>query len=269
MSAASPIVGGLLLVLLAVGVIALILALRHRLAFRIGIRNVYRARGRTVLLVLGLLVATMIVSGSLVVGDTITQVNVHYTILGAGYNDEVVGNQSPSGAWTPFPYSVYTDVSASTAGDSSIAGMAPEIVSSVSVFDRTTGIPQTNLYLTGVNANQSTQLGNFVADNGSVVVGPTPGEVLLDDLAASEMNASTGDSVVLYGAGATPVPSVVQAVVQDNIRGAWPTGASGTSGACSSTSRRRSTSRTCPGRSTSSRSPTWETRRIESRSPRS
>jgi putative ABC transport system permease protein len=224
------VVGLLVLVLLAVLVVAIALAVRHRLAFRIGMRNVYRARGRTILLLLGLLVATTIISGSLVVGDTITQVNVHYTVLGVGHNDELVGNQSPSGAYTPFPYSVYSNVSAATANDTSILGMAPEIVTRVSMFDRTSGVPQVNLYLIGVNANQSSQLGDFVADNGSIVNGPAPGEVLLDDLAASEMNASTGDSVVLYGAGATAFPTVVQAVVQDNIRGAFPTGGVGNFG---------------------------------------
>ena len=228
--ALNPVVGVLFLVLLAVALIALVLGLRHRLAFRIGMRNVYRARGRTILLILGLLVATTIVSGSLVVGDTITQVNVHYTILGVGYNDEIVGNQSPSGAYTAFPYSVFTNVSTATAGDSSIAGMAPEIVTRVALFDRTTGVPQVNLYLIGVNGNQSSQLGDFVADNGTTISGPAPGEVLLDDLAASELGASTGDSVVLYGSGAAPLPSTVQAVVQDNIRGAFPTGGVGNYG---------------------------------------
>lgn len=230
MAGPSPVVGGLIVLLLGVFVVALILAFRHRLAFRIGMRNVVRARGRTILLVLGLLVATTIVSGSLVVGDTINELEVHYTVLAVGYNDEAVGNQSPSGAWTPYPYSVYTAVAAATAGDSSIAGMAPEVVSTVSVFDRTTGIPQTNLNLIGVNGNQSSQLGNFVTDAGVSLAGPAAGEVLLDDLAASELNASAGDSVVLYGAGATPIPSVVQAVVQDNIRGAFPTGGVGNFG---------------------------------------
>jgi putative ABC transport system permease protein len=230
MSQSDPVVVVLLLLLLGVAVLALVLALRHRLAFLIGIRNVYRARGRTILLVLGLLVATTLVSGSLVVGDTITQVEVHYTVLAVGYNDEVVGNQSPSRAWSPFPYSVYANVSAATSGDSSIAGIAPEIVSTVSVFDRTTGVPQTNLNLIGVNANQSSQLGDFVNGAGATVVGPASGQVILDDLAASELNASAGDSVILYGAGATPIPSVVQAVVQDNIRGAFPTGGVGNFG---------------------------------------
>ena len=230
MASANPIVGGLLLLLLVIAVVGLVLAVRHRLAFRIGMRNVYRARGRTVLLVLGLLVATTIVSGSLIVGDTINELEVHYTVLAVGYNDEVIGNQSPSGAWTPFPYTVYTDVSAATAGNPSIAGMAPEIVGRTSIFDRTTGIPQTNLNLIGVNGNQSAQLGDFVTDSGAKLAGPAPGEVLLDDLAASELNAAAGDSVYLYGAAATPIPSVVQAVVQDNLRGAFPTGGVGNFG---------------------------------------
>jgi len=230
MAALDSVVGGLFLLLLAVAVIALVLAVRHRLALRIGMRNVYRARGRTVLLILGLLVATTIVSGSLVVGDTITQVNVHYTVLGVGYNDEIIGNQSPSGAYTAFPYSVFTNVSTATTGDSSIAGMAPEIVTRVSLFDRTTGVPQVNLYLIGVNGNQSSQLGDFVADNGTPIAGPAPGQVLMDDLAASELGASTGDSVVLYGTGAIAFPTTIQAVVQDNIRGAFPTGGVGNFG---------------------------------------
>ncbi|MGI0071061.1 MAG: FtsX-like permease family protein [Thermoplasmata archaeon] len=230
MAGGNPVVIGLLFLLLIVALSLLVLALRHRLAFKIGIRNIARARGRTVLLVLGLLVATTIISGSLVVGDTLTNVETHYTVLAVGYNDEVIGNQSPSGTWMPYAYSVYTDVAAASSSNPSIAGMAPEIVSSVQVFDKTTGIPQTNLNLIGVNANQSSQLGDFVADNGSTVVGPAPGEVLLDDLAASEMNASAGDTLLLYGATATATTAVVQAVVQDNIRGAFPTGGVGNFG---------------------------------------
>jgi putative ABC transport system permease protein len=224
------VVGLVAIVLFGVLIVSIVLAVRHRLAFRIGLRNVARARGRTVLLVLGLLVATTIVSGALVVGDTVTQVTVHYTLLAVGSNDEVIGNQSPSGAYTPFPYSVYTAVQSNTTGNPDIEAMAPEVVGSVSVFDHTSGVPQSNLYLIGVNANQSTQLGQFVADNGSVVNGPSPGEVLLDDLAASELNASTGDLVRLFGTGGVNFTAPVQAVVQDNARGAFPTGGLGNFG---------------------------------------
>jgi putative ABC transport system permease protein len=230
MSGAPSVISFLLLILAAVGVISAVLAVRHRLAFRVGLRNVRRSRSRTLLLVLGLLVATTIVSGSLIVGNTINELDLHYTLLGVGYNDETIANVTPSGALAPFAYSVYTQLSASTAGDTSIAGIAPEIVTVVQVADRTSGVPQPNLNFIGVNGNQSGQLGSFVSDSGQAIAGPAPGEVLLDDLAASELNASGGDSLFLYGPNATPVAATVQAVVQDNLRGAFPTGGVGSFG---------------------------------------
>jgi len=220
-------VGFLLILLLIVAVVLLVVGVRHRLALRIGARNVARARRRTVLLVAGLLVATTIISGSLVVGDTIDTLAIHYTVLAVGFNDEFIENVSPTGALNYFPYSVYGSVSSGTASDSLIAGVAPEIVTRTSVMDRTSGVPQPNLYLIGVNGNQSSQLGSFVSDNGTSLAGPGPGGVLLDDLAASELNATTGDSVYLYGVTAQPYPMVVEAVVQDNDRAAFPTGGIG------------------------------------------
>ncbi|MCI4362870.1 MAG: FtsX-like permease family protein [Thermoplasmata archaeon] len=230
MSASDSVIPVLLLILVAVGVLSLVLALRHRLAFRVGMRNVRRSRSRTVLLILGLLVATTIISGSLIVGDTINELGLHYTLLGAGFNDEIVSNVTPIGSLAPFPYAVYSQVLSSASGDHAIAGIAPEIVSTVEVFDRSSGVPQPNLNFIGVNGNQSQQLGSFVTDGGQSLAGPAPGEVLLDDLAASELNASAGDSLQLYGANSTPVTAVVQAVVQDNVRGAFPTGGIGNFG---------------------------------------
>ncbi|HYB77115.1 MAG TPA: hypothetical protein VEE83_00340, partial [Thermoplasmata archaeon] len=94
---ASSIVGGLLLILAAVALVTAVLAIRHRLPFRIAMRNVRRGRGRTVLLIAGLLVGTTIVAGSLVVGDTVSQLVVHYTYIGAGYDDEAISGLSPTG----------------------------------------------------------------------------------------------------------------------------------------------------------------------------
>lgn len=221
---------GLLLLLLVVALVVLGLAYRHRLAFRIGVRNVARSPRRTVILVVGLLIGTTIISGSLVVGDTIDSLAVHYTLLAVGNVDEAIGNQSVSGGYSFFPYSVYGSVQSATSGDASISGVTPEIVTRVSILDRTSDTPQPLLYLIGVNANQSSQLGSFVSDAGATVAGPAPGEVILDDLAASELNASAGDSVSLYGVTAQPLPMTVQAVVQDNDRGSFPQGGIGNYG---------------------------------------
>ena len=218
---AGSIVGDLLLILAVVALATAVLALRHRLPFRIAMRNVRRGRGRTALLIAGLLVGTTIVSGSLIVGDTVSQLVVHYTYIGAGYDDEAISGLSSTGGLQYFPYSVYTQVTSLVSGNSAIVGVAPEIVDSTAVYDRTTGLPETALNLIGVNANQSAALGEFVADNGTQIAGPAPGEVLLDDQTASSINASAGDTVVVFGQ--TSVELKVQAVVQENVRGAFIT----------------------------------------------
>ncbi len=220
--ASASIVGLLLLLLIVVAVATLVLAVRHRLAFRIAMRNVQRGRGRTVLLIAGLLVGTTIVSGSLVVGDTVQQLAFHYTYIGAGYVDESISGESPSGGALYFPYSVYTQVSTLTANYTSIAGLTPEIIDSTAVYDRATGIPETALYLIGVNGNQSRAQGSFVAQNGTTIEGPVEGGALIDEQTASAVNATTGDTLVLFGVNSVELK--VQAIVQENVRGGFITG---------------------------------------------
>ncbi len=214
-------VAGLWLVLFAVAVLTAVLASRHRLALRLAMRNVRRGRARTALLIAGLLVGTTIITGSLVVGDTVQQLSVHYTYIGAGYVDEAIQAPSADGGFAFFPYAVYNATAANLSSDSAIREVAPEIVATASAYDRRSGIPETDLNLIGVNGNQSAALGPFVAENGSVVTGPGVGQVLLDAQAAEALNATTGDSVAVYGIGSAVL--TVGAVVQENVRGGWIT----------------------------------------------
>ena len=189
-----------------------------------------RSPKRTAILVVGLLIGTTIISGSLVVGDSINTLVVHYTVLAVGHDDESISNLTASGSHAYYPYSVYGSVLSATSGNSEIAGVAPEIVDRVSILDQTSNVPQPGLYLIGVNGNQSAQMGEFVSEPGTAIPGSSGGEVLLDHLAASQLNASAGDSVLLYGAGAHPFPMRVQAVVEDDQRGSFPQGGVGNYG---------------------------------------
>jgi putative ABC transport system permease protein len=209
-----------LLFLFALVVLAtLVLAALNRLAFRIGMRNVRRARGRTILLILGLLIGTTIISGSLVINDTVAQVNVHFVEQTYGYTDEGIYNQTASGGFQYFPYSVYTNISNALGSDPRIAGLSPEILSVAQAIDLRNGVPETNLDLVGVNGNQSTSLGPFVTDGGQHLDGPAAGQVLLDDQAAQQLGAQAGDPVRVYGPDGIPLNVTVQAIVQDDTRG--------------------------------------------------
>src|SRR5580693_6237387 len=102
------------LVVFLLGLVALIvvisagLALVRRLSWRIAMRNFRRGKWRTVLVIFGLLIATTIVSGSLIIGDTVNAVSVHFTYEALGHTDEGVYNQSPAGTYQYFPASVAT-----------------------------------------------------------------------------------------------------------------------------------------------------------------
>jgi len=219
--AANPVVVLALLLLLVVAAVTLVLIARHRLAFRLAMRNVRRGRTRTVLLVAGLLVATTIISGSLVVGDTVDQLIVHYSYIGAGYVDESISAPSASGGNAFFPTSVYSQTLSLTSSNPSIAGITPEILAGAAAYDPQSHVPETNLNLIGVNGNQSTALGSFVADNGTALAGPAPGAVLVDDQAASALNATAGQTLDVFGVSKAPLR--IEAVVQDNDRGAFIT----------------------------------------------
>ncbi|HKS59198.1 MAG TPA: FtsX-like permease family protein [Thermoplasmata archaeon] len=210
------IIGG---VVAGVAALSLALAARDRVPWRLAWRNVRRGRWRTVLLILGLLVGTTIVSSSLVIGDTVNALSVHYTYLAYGFTDEGVYETSPSGAYALFNASVAVTLQQRTTTLPEIAGITPEIVTTAQLLDRHTGVPQTNLNLIGVDPSASQALGAFTATNGSVVSGAFPGGVLLDVQAAQDVNASVGDSVVIYGANR--VVATVSAIVEDDSRGGF------------------------------------------------
>jgi putative ABC transport system permease protein len=206
-------------VLGVVFVASALLAYASPLSLRIAFRNIRRARSRTVLVVLGLLVGTAIVSGSLVVGDTVSTVDLHYSYLAYGYTDESIYGTSTGGGYLYFPASVAAAVANGSAGDGQIAGVTPEIVDSVQLFDVTTHIPQTNLNLVGSPASAVGPLGPFASTSGGNPGTPSGTSIFLDRLAAEDVNASVGDTVRLYGA--TTLTATVGAIVVDDTRGGF------------------------------------------------
>jgi putative ABC transport system permease protein len=209
------------LILGMVGLVSFLLGWTHRISVRVAVRNMTRARSRTVLAVLGLLVGTAIISGSLAVGDTVVSVNYHFTYLSYGYADEEIWSASSTGTGQFFSAAVASQLIANESSNPLIAGITPMVVARAQVYDHNTGVPQTNLHLIGSDPNQSKALGPFTTTSGQTLLGPSPGMVLLDQYAATQLGAAAGDTVVVYGA--VPLTTAVQAVVHDDVRGAFMT----------------------------------------------
>src|SRR5438105_9156710 len=87
-------VGSLAVVLVGTLAIALgavaALALRNRIFLRLGVRNVGRRRGRSALIVVGLMLGTAIISAALATGDTMSQTIRSSALTALGQTDEMV-----------------------------------------------------------------------------------------------------------------------------------------------------------------------------------
>lgn len=223
----------LLLVFLLILVILGILAARNPVIARIGFRNFLRGRRRTVLLVLGLLVATTIISSSLVVGDTVGTLIAQGSYISDGAVHEAVSATNTSGGVTavsPYaglPYRFYLDLNQSLAHQNDVAGVSPLIISTVSGFDERSGLYQVGMNLIGTQANSSAVLGSFTSTSGASLAGPAPGTIFLNPNAASDLGAQVGDTVTLAGASGVPTTFTVGALVKADYRGGFQDGGQG------------------------------------------
>ncbi|EQD38111.1 hypothetical protein B1B_15975, partial [mine drainage metagenome] len=221
-----PLAGGLLVALVAVGLISLLLALRDPIVARIGLRNVSRARSRTVILLLGLLVGSTIISSSLVVGTTVNTLATHFVYQSDGAVNEAVYAPGVSAnilgglSFSPFPAELFTGFNQSAERIAGVEAVNPMVLGTLGLVDLTSAVAQPGLNLVGVNPSAAASLGAFTSVAGASYPGPSPGEVLLNTQAANALSAQAGDRVTLVGPGGN-VSATVQAIVQSDNRGGF------------------------------------------------
>src|SRR6266508_5907859 len=85
-----PLAATLAIILAAVLSVVATLALRNRVFFRLGVRNVPRRPARTALIVLGLMLGTTIFAAALTTGDTMSATIRSSAITSLGSTDELV-----------------------------------------------------------------------------------------------------------------------------------------------------------------------------------
>jgi putative ABC transport system permease protein len=194
----------LALVLVAVGV----LAIRNRVFLRLGVRNVGRRRGRSVLIVVGLMLGTAIITAALATGDTMSHTIRSAAVSALGQTDEVVavkGVQTSLATTSDgtgaryFPVG-YTDRIAAAASRSGLVdGVAPVIVEPIAVQDVSSrqNEPRVTLF-----ASDPGRLHGF----GDIRSGATtfsladlqPRQVFLNTNGADKLGAKPGDTLRVF-----------------------------------------------------------------------
>jgi putative ABC transport system permease protein len=225
----------LLIVVLAAFLGAVVvLAVRSRVFARLALRNVVRRRGRSALIVTGLMLATTIIAAALATGDTVSHTVRSSVLTALGSTDEMVSAKGAKpkavfefGQATGVGYfdeRVADRLQRRLAHETLVDGVAPAIIEPVAVqnLSRRATEPSATLF-----ASDPASLGGF----GTIrdLDGATRSlselradEVYVTSRAREKFGAHAGDRLVVY-AGGTPVEATVRAVV--NYHGAGRDGA--------------------------------------------
>jgi len=213
---------GVLLVL-ALAVIG-VLAMRHTVLMKLGVRNLTRRRGRSAIIVGGLMLGTMIIGSALGFGDIMAN-TVRTSVIGSlGQTDEIVSarsGQAPDiatlgeGSAVRYLSAKEADtVIAAARRISAVDGAAPGISESVAVQDTTSRTNEPRLTLFATDPAQMSGFGQVTGGSGDGVslADLSPGQTYLDHEAADALDARTGDHLVVFVRG-RQVPLTVRDVV--------------------------------------------------------
>ena len=201
-----------LLVGLGVAVLG-VLALRNIVFFRLGIRSANRRRGRSLLIVVGLMLATTIIASALGTGDTMGR-TVRFTVLRSlGTQDEwitvktaksttpvVVGGSTGANL---FDQRVFGEVERALRGSGLVDAVAPAIVDTVAIQDSTSRQTEPRIGLFAPDPSRLAGLATITSRTGRAVAlaDLPPGSVHIDRKAAGKLDARPGDHIVVLVAG--------------------------------------------------------------------
>ena len=210
--------------LIVTGVVA-VLALRNRLLLKLGLRNIPRRRAQTLLIIIGLMLSTTIITSALGTGDTMAY-SLRTGLTGSiGRVDEVITNQAGShiagGPASYVPTALVDRVRGRLVGNAGAAGVTGAALETVSLTDRTSRQAKSRVQALGLPLDISAAFGALTASDGTAARLGDLGrdEVYINQLAADALNARAGDRLAV-NIGGRPVPLTVRQVLRnDNLAG--------------------------------------------------
>jgi putative ABC transport system permease protein len=200
-----------------------LLAARNRIFLKLALRNVPRRRGRSALIVAGLMLGTAIIAAALATGDTMSHTIRSSVVTSLGHTDELVSVKG-------------TDVESNAIGDSTrvayfkeeiassvrhfagrsplVDGVAPAIIEAIAVQDITTRQNEPRVTMFASDPEALAGFGEIRADGKTVSLSDLGrGEVFLNGDAADDLAASEGDRVTVF-VDDKAVPFRVRAIIE-------------------------------------------------------
>jgi putative ABC transport system permease protein len=207
--------------LLVTAVLA-VLALRNRLLFKLALRNIPRRRAQTILIVVGLMLSTVIITSAFGTGDTVSYSVRASVLTGLGNVDEEIFHTAGAGNGTlvngegPIAADVAARIQAAVAANPAANGSTVAMIAGAPVQDRTSGQTKTGSLLEAFPTSYPRAFGGLTAVDGTSVTLAQlgPNEIYLNKKAGDDLNARPGDRVTVYFGG-RPLPVRVRAILRN------------------------------------------------------
>ncbi len=197
---------------------SLFLALRQPVLLRLSARNIPRRWGRSLLIILGLTLATTIITSALATGDTIGLSARGSVLHSLGNVDEVVSSTVESDvevtgeqvALKYFDQSNFDQVRQTAMQSPLVDGVAPAIIEEVGTQNLTSRQTEPRVSVLGIDPNYMDGFGTIHNKQGQALdlASLAPGEVFINQKTADDLKASPGDQIALYSTASQKVVTV-------------------------------------------------------------
>jgi putative ABC transport system permease protein len=186
------------------------IAVRNRVLVRMAVRNVPRRRAQSILIVIGLMLSTAIISSAFTTGDSITHSIEKNATDSLRSLDQFIDVDDESEVWVgreapdEFPEAIFDQIAPVLDGDPDIDGVLPGIVENVAVINPRSRQFEVNALLTGLDPVRARAFDALVTTQGDPMnLGNLESnEAYIDVGGAAELGVVEGDVVgVALGPG--------------------------------------------------------------------
>lgn len=195
------------------------IAWRQSVVFKMGMRNIPRRKTQTALILIGLMLATVISTAALGMGDTIDESLTAATFDVLGEVDELVVYSPEADAnvgnalGTKMPAAALQTVEQALANNQDVDGIMPALLEFVPAISERTKLSTPNVFLVGIDPSRVADFGGLLAPNGDEIDLSTlaADQIVISESTVDELDAKVGDTITIYYGG-QPIPAKVAAV---------------------------------------------------------
>ena len=215
-----------LAIFLAAMAVMTVLALRNRIMLKMGLRPITRRMGQTILIIIGVMLSTVIISAAFGTGDTISFSIRNEVLKELKSIDEVIIPARASaddsfGSAAYVPYRRFEELQAELADFEEIDGLLPAVSESVPAVTLRTSQSEGAMRVAGVDQAHLDGFGMFTLTSGEAVRidDLLDDEAYINDKAADELEAVAGDELRLFIDVQTPTFKVKGVVERGGLAG--------------------------------------------------